>query len=915
MGIQAATALQHAHEEGIIHRDIKPANLLLDHASKLYVTDFGLARIESHVGVTMTGDVVGTLRYMAPEQALAKRVIVDHRADIYSLGVTLYELLTLRPAYSADDRRLLLKQIAFEEPTPLRRINQDIPLELETIVQKAMSKDMDQRYASAFELAVDLQSYLESRPIKAKPPTLLEVMGKWTRRNPLVFGAAVVISVVLFVASIVSGFLAVRLSMESERAVRSEQQAIEEAQQNRRLSYLSDVRLAHQLYKKPGDLARATQLLTRSLPAEGEEDLRGFEWFYLWNVCRADHSVRVLPRTGLVEVAFSPDNRTFATGGSDGLVQIWDRRTLQRKGEAWPVAPVPYSQFRRIDVLYSPQGDILAGLFHDGFFSVQGRVVLFDVATGHSCYLEHDAPNEILRIGFKADGTLVTAGTDGVVRFWNASTGQPVGSPNSLSQGEKWYRAAFDRDFQLVAAGGPKESPTQPGAGEVQGGDYVAVKVYRLETGRIEAEIEAENCILGKLHFTEDGRYLINPGNPPFGSAKLIVWDVSTGQQVLSRGGREGERSYSGIASISTDLVAVGGSDSISFVNAAKGIVAERWQGVPGVVTDLALSADGQQLASTGWDGVVRLWNLPRQQNPVAFDVQTTARQLSFSPSGDRLVSAHEGGVVIRDAESFRILHRLAGERAPVYSPVGHLLATTSDSGLAIRFWDDRSGQQTQSPIRLDGQTIGRLAFSTDGKWVGCLTNRGTVVALEIADPQNRQQFDIASSVKRYRYLAFGVHPNGQHLIAMPASHRTVKLVDLESRSEQILEGPMTQIYDVAFSPDRPLLASCGNDLFVWNTSTGEIQTSIVENTGATQQVTFSPDGTSILTRGFKGNVSLWDLQSGREKMRLLEEFEQRPHSVAFSPDGTRIVASINDGTLMVWSAPRTTSTRAIASP
>lgn len=110
LGIQAATALQHAHDQGIIHRDIKPANLLLDRSAKLYLTDFGLARIESDVGVTMTGDLIGTLRYMAPEQALAKRVVVDHRADIYSLAATLYELLTLRPAYLVEDRQQLLRR-------------------------------------------------------------------------------------------------------------------------------------------------------------------------------------------------------------------------------------------------------------------------------------------------------------------------------------------------------------------------------------------------------------------------------------------------------------------------------------------------------------------------------------------------------------------------------------------------------------------------------------------------------------------------------------------------------------------------------------------------------------------------------------------------------------------------------------
>src|SRR5262249_2980728 len=129
LGIQAAEALQHAHDQGVLHRDIKPSNLMLDAESQLYITDFGLARIEADAGLTMTGDFVGTLRYMAPEQALAKRVVIDHRADISSLGATLYELLTLQPAFAEMDRAELLKQMAFEEPPPLRKLDNRIPVE------------------------------------------------------------------------------------------------------------------------------------------------------------------------------------------------------------------------------------------------------------------------------------------------------------------------------------------------------------------------------------------------------------------------------------------------------------------------------------------------------------------------------------------------------------------------------------------------------------------------------------------------------------------------------------------------------------------------------------------------------------------------------------------------------------------
>ena len=162
---------------------MKPGNLLVDTDGKLYVTDFGLARLEADAGITMTGDLLGTLRYMSPEQALAKRVVVDHRSDIYSLGATLYELLTLQPAFAATDRQDLLRQIAFEEPRLPRGFDPSIPRELETIALKAMEKDPADRYEAAQELANDLQCYLDDRPISARPPTLISRARKWSRRH------------------------------------------------------------------------------------------------------------------------------------------------------------------------------------------------------------------------------------------------------------------------------------------------------------------------------------------------------------------------------------------------------------------------------------------------------------------------------------------------------------------------------------------------------------------------------------------------------------------------------------------------------------------------------------------------------------------------------------------------------------
>jgi tetratricopeptide (TPR) repeat protein len=180
---QAAEALEHAHSLGIVHRDIKPANLLVGPGGKLWVGDFGLARLGADAGLTMSGDLLGTLRYMSPEQALARHGLVDHRADVYALGATLYELLTLRPAVTGAERAEVLRQVAFEEPAAPRQLDKTIPAEPETIVVKALEKNPADRYATAQELADDLRCFLEDKPIRARRPTLVQRAAKWSRRQ------------------------------------------------------------------------------------------------------------------------------------------------------------------------------------------------------------------------------------------------------------------------------------------------------------------------------------------------------------------------------------------------------------------------------------------------------------------------------------------------------------------------------------------------------------------------------------------------------------------------------------------------------------------------------------------------------------------------------------------------------------
>ena len=221
LGKEAAEALQHAHEYGIIHRDVKPSNLLLDLQGKLWVTDFGLARIQAGSGVTLTGDVVGTLRYMSPEQASGQAGLVDPRTDVYSLGVTLYELLTLEYAFPGDDRQLVLRQIEHDEPIAPRRHNPAVPVDLETIVLAAMSKVRDERYASAQALADDLGRFLAGEPTLARRPGLVDRAAKWARRHRAMVTLAAASVLLLSIVSTVGMVLLARARQSAEDSAKS----------------------------------------------------------------------------------------------------------------------------------------------------------------------------------------------------------------------------------------------------------------------------------------------------------------------------------------------------------------------------------------------------------------------------------------------------------------------------------------------------------------------------------------------------------------------------------------------------------------------------------------------------------------------------------------------------------------------
>jgi eukaryotic-like serine/threonine-protein kinase len=243
LGMQAAAALEHAHSVGIVHRDIKPANLLLDHEGRLWISDFGLAQIAGDAGLTFTGELLGTLRYASPEQVLARRGVVDHRSDVYSLGATLYELLTLRPLVEGRDRNELLRQIADDEPRLPRSADPSVPRELETVVLKALGKEPSDRYPSARDLADDLQRFLDRRPVVARRRTIADRLRQQVRRHPTFVAAGAAVLGLLLAGSLLSMLLirgeqqrTLLEQQKAEEAYRRERQRAEEAEARFRLA-------------------------------------------------------------------------------------------------------------------------------------------------------------------------------------------------------------------------------------------------------------------------------------------------------------------------------------------------------------------------------------------------------------------------------------------------------------------------------------------------------------------------------------------------------------------------------------------------------------------------------------------------------------------------------------------------------
>ncbi len=416
---QAAGALAHAHARRVVHRDVKPSNILLDTAGIAWLADFGLAKAEED-GLTGTGDVPGTLRYMAPERFRGEG---DGRADVYALGLTLYELLTLRPAFDSLDRMQLIEMIRGREPPRPRAIDPRVPRDLETIALKAIDKDPGRRYQTADEMAEDLRRFLDGEPIRARRVSAWGRAALWARRRPA--------EAALVVVGLLAAFVTVGMAVSLWYGDRL-----------RESLYLQKIATAG-LAWRDGNFGHLEKLLD-SCP-DSFHDL--WEWRFLKRLCHPEKLLMPGHGGGVYHLAYSPDGTRIAAACLGGTVEHWDatsgRRIFARPAHALDGHGDAYG------VAFSPDGRCFVTTGADG------SVLRWDVATGRATRLAGPAPRPIWDVAFSPDGSrFATAESGGVVRLWDAKSGQGRALTGPPGRTGDVLQVAFSPDNRTLAFGG-----------------------------------------------------------------------------------------------------------------------------------------------------------------------------------------------------------------------------------------------------------------------------------------------------------------------------------------------------------------------------------------------------------------------------------------------------------------------------
>jgi WD40 repeat protein/serine/threonine protein kinase len=879
IGIQVAEALAYATGQGVLHRDIKPSNLLLDTQGNVWVTDFGLAKASDSEDLTHTGDIVGTLRYLAPERFSGQ---ADLRGDLYSLGLTLYELLTLRPAFAETDRNKLIQQVMHAEPTRPRQLNPECPRDLETVVLKAIDRDPARRYQTPAELADDLRRFVAGEPIRARRVSAWQRALLWAKRRPAA-AALVGVSVVAAMALVGAGVAWVysgRIETQRQRA----EQALAEA---RFYQYFLHIASADAAWRD-GNLVGMAQMLDGCPPEQ-----RRWEWHYLKHLCHADLLTLKGHTDRVNAVAFSPDGQWLASGSDDATIKVWDATTGQEastlRGHTAGVQ----------SVAFSPDGTRLASASDDR------TVKVWDRTTRQMTHTLRGHTDRVLRVTYCPDGRwLASASFDGTVKVWNTSTGR---LHRTLS--------GYNHPTGAVAF-----SPD--GTRLVWVHHDGTAKVWDRMAGQEVHPLRGPGLGTAHLAFSPDGSRIALAGWP----RRLAVLDATTGRAIRHL---EGHTSFVRGVAFSPDgsrLASASFDGTVRLWDPTTGREVRTWRGHAGGVEGVTFSPDGSRFATAGQDGVVKVWGAAADQaGRTVRHPDTIIHSVAFSPDGGRLASASNSGTVqVLDVttgqEIFSLEHHkgpapekgswLGEIRSVAFSPTRDWLASVSEEE-TVKLWDLRTGRLIHTheghvdpfAVRpIITQRNRSIAFGPDGKQLALASADSTVKVWDLTTAGARgalpPPFSLRGHTAWVHCAAFS--PDGSRL-ASASADRTVMVWDLATRQViHTLPGHRLGIKSVAFSPDGGRLASASDDgtVKIWDATTGREVRTLRTHTSGVESVAFSPDGTRLASGGADQNVKLWGVADGRLILTLPATGIVK--SVAFSRDG-RLASGDKDSTVRLW--------------
>jgi len=907
-----ARAIHVAHQRGIVHRDLNPSNILIALDGTPKISDFGLAKfLVDDKGLSLSGVILGTPSYMAPEQVSGNGQTIGPGTDVYALGALLYEMLTGAAPFRGFTPMETLCQVMEAELVPPSRLRHGVPEDLETICLKCLDRDPARRYSSAEDLAEDLRRYQENQPVRAHRTSKCRQALQWTRRQPMAARLLGLCSLLLF--TLLGVVIAYSLYVTEQnrvserawsRAIKLKNEiAIErdkfsyEASTARRRTYDAQLFQVKQSIES-GQIELAQELFQPVLEnfAATAKDPAGFELQYLNRLI--ERAAWLLEGHGAKVSCLAVSRRegTLVSGDSSGQVIVWDLdRKIPRYCQGKHNAPVCKVAIVAGD---ETRRGTIASLIAQGGKSVELK--LWDTATGALITTLHTGSLQDPDIQFSPDGSLLTLcglapddhGEQSYI--WKLNSASPPDKPSATIPGT--FKQAFSPDGKLLAAGGCDGTVRLHVMADL-GSVHRPPALEQRPGGRVTA-----------LAFSRDGSRLA-AGRQDRG---LTVWEVATGRIFAHYTDQDGPVVFVDFCLDGKALVGCEGTTVLWTRPLDQPGPRRLLPGVESQINSVCLSSDGRLLAAAARNQPVIIWNLSAGTKERFYLANNrSVDQVEFTPDNKSLIL----GCKDRQIRVWRFLdtpdlkRSLAGHQkeawALTFSPDGSLLASGSDDH-TIKLWDVDSEREL---LTLTGhsQTVTALAFFHEGDRLASVSLDGKVILWDLTrtGPDRRQVLASSSVLHAYddRLRAVSVSSDDQHLAAA-GSKGLIHICDVAEREVQFdLAGHTGPVYALAYSTNPWVLASASADRTVrwWDPNSGaEIGNDKRPFTGDMRSVAFSTDGLMMAAGGDPRNVTLWSMNSW-EVTRTMTGHPLTVRSVAFSPDFKTIATGCDDEKVRLW--------------